>query len=546
MIKSIFSFATLAFVSFSSFGQSWTELHKTIASDRALGDEFGSAVSISGDYAVIGAPLEDEDQDGQNTLSKSGSVYVYKKSDLGTWDFHQKLVTVNRKSIQYFGNDLAIEDSVLVVGAYKDNYDELGENYKPEAGAVYIFKLSKNEEWSQTQKLVAFDREDGDEFGKSVDVSEGFIVVGCPESKTDELSKNTLSRAGAVYIYENRNGSEWKRFQKITADTRYYGDEFGTSVAISKRTLIVGAPNHAWDKIGGDEKIYAGAVYMFECFYLGIGDDELFFQTKKIVSTYRDSWDYFGRYIDIDGETAVVGVPENNLTDEGYVSGSGAVYVLNPSHTGWGINQVLIATDRVSDHGFGSDVALSGRQLVVGAVNDKHIGNTYSWELENAGAAYVFGKNSNGVWNEIQKIIVSDTDEDDALGTAVAIDKSTILLGAKLEDDDLIGSWMNSEDKAGSAYFIENPEILTRKILSNEFSSTVFPNPFNESFYLSLDKDFNYSEFAIKDIGGRTLKTGTLNNENQVQLTITGEAGVYFVHLKNNDGQVDVIRVIKQ
>jgi len=52
-------------------GVSFTEL-KILPSDGAEGDQFG-IVSISGDYAVVGAYLDDDNG------ADSGSAYIYKK-----------------------------------------------------------------------------------------------------------------------------------------------------------------------------------------------------------------------------------------------------------------------------------------------------------------------------------------------------------------------------------------------------------------------------------------------------------------------------------
>ena len=57
---------------FKRTGTSWAEEAKLLASDRATDDQFGVSVSISGDYAVVGAVFDDDNGDG------SGSAYVFK------------------------------------------------------------------------------------------------------------------------------------------------------------------------------------------------------------------------------------------------------------------------------------------------------------------------------------------------------------------------------------------------------------------------------------------------------------------------------------
>ena len=63
--------------------QNWDEVIKAVAADRAAADYFGSSVSISGDYAIVGAFIEDEDATGGNTMNDAGSVYLFEPSITG-------------------------------------------------------------------------------------------------------------------------------------------------------------------------------------------------------------------------------------------------------------------------------------------------------------------------------------------------------------------------------------------------------------------------------------------------------------------------------
>ncbi len=74
----------------------WSEQQKLTASDGAGRDNFGSSVSISGDTAVIGAYLDDDNG------SSSGSAYVYVRSN-GVWSEQQKLTASDGAEDDYFG-----------------------------------------------------------------------------------------------------------------------------------------------------------------------------------------------------------------------------------------------------------------------------------------------------------------------------------------------------------------------------------------------------------------------------------------------------------
>ena len=69
---------------FKSDGTSWSQQQKLLASDGAAGDYFGYSVSISGDYAIVGAYQDDDN--GQS----SGSAYIFKR-DGTSWSQQQKL-----------------------------------------------------------------------------------------------------------------------------------------------------------------------------------------------------------------------------------------------------------------------------------------------------------------------------------------------------------------------------------------------------------------------------------------------------------------------
>ena len=56
---------------FSESGNSWTQQAKLTPSDGKHADQFGQTVSISGNYAVIGAPLSD------SGAADAGAVYVF-------------------------------------------------------------------------------------------------------------------------------------------------------------------------------------------------------------------------------------------------------------------------------------------------------------------------------------------------------------------------------------------------------------------------------------------------------------------------------------
>jgi len=124
---------------------------KIVASDRAGGDWFGWSVSISGDYAMVGAPYEDHDVTGGNVLSNAGSAYIFKRSGI-TWTEETKLVASDRQQDDYFGVSVSISGDYAIVGAPYEDHDFSGANYMSAAGSAYIFRRSGTT-WTQTSKF---------------------------------------------------------------------------------------------------------------------------------------------------------------------------------------------------------------------------------------------------------------------------------------------------------------------------------------------------------------------------------------------------------
>jgi len=121
--------------------QDWNQIIKAVASDRAASDYFGYSVSISGDYAIVGAYYEDEDTSGANTLTNAGSAYIFMRSGT-SWSQQQKIVASDRAVGDYFGYSVSISGDYAVVGAYGEDEDTSGANTKSYAGSAYIFASS--------------------------------------------------------------------------------------------------------------------------------------------------------------------------------------------------------------------------------------------------------------------------------------------------------------------------------------------------------------------------------------------------------------------
>ena len=146
----------------------WGQAAKLAASDAAAGDRFGVSVAVDSDTAVVGAYLDD------HTYVNAGSAYVFTKDTLGGWGQAAKLIASDAAGGDWFGWSVAVDADAVVVGVHRDDDHGAG------SGSAYVF-LQPSTGWAdrnERAKLAASDARGGDNFGWSVAVDAGTVVVG--------------------------------------------------------------------------------------------------------------------------------------------------------------------------------------------------------------------------------------------------------------------------------------------------------------------------------------------------------------------------------
>ena len=313
-----------------------------------------------------------------------------------------------------------------------------------DSGARYPVEVDP---WIQQAELTAADGAAGDNFGWSVAVSGNTAVVGAPAYYAEP------ARQGAAYVFVEIDGA-WSQQAELTAPDGLWSNKFGSSVAISGSTVVVGAP---WDTVGSNYQ--QGAAYVF------VESGGVWSQQAELTASDGAAEHFFGTSVAVDGGTAVVGAPPNwsgGSTPPGaaYVfvqsgtmwgqqaeltgsdgdgrfgwsvgvdgstavvgdSSQEAVYVFAASGGTWSQQAKMSASDGVAGDNFGSSVAIGGTTAVVGAPWH-HVANSAS------GAAYVFVA-SGGTWSQQAEVSASDGVAGDEFGTSVAVDGDTIVVGA--------------------------------------------------------------------------------------------------------------------
>ena len=214
---------------FTRTGAAWTQAATLRGSDSNFSDWFGASVSISGNTVAVGAPIAE-------TPTK-GAAYVFTGAG-SAWTQQQKLPLPSDIGVANdFGASIAVSGDTVVVGARLNDHGP-GANDASNQGAAYVFHRSGGV-WTQQQKLTAADAGLGDEFGQSVALEGNVALVGA-RADSFGTSPNVALLQGSAYVF-TRSGAAWTQHSKLSAFDGAAHDQFGWAVALSGSTAVVGA-----------------------------------------------------------------------------------------------------------------------------------------------------------------------------------------------------------------------------------------------------------------------------------------------------------------
>ncbi len=436
-------------------------------SARVFNDQFGNAVSLSGNYAIIGARFSDYDSAGANLANNAGAAFIWERNtSTGVWEMKKRLTprgTNARAASNNFGTTVSISGDYCIVSSTGSNRDSSGGGSTlTNSGVAFIWERNSAGVWTQVKRLSAPDRALGDNFSSDVAISGTTAIVGAQTQDRDSANGNYKFEAGAAYIFERVNGT-WGFAKKLsppnTDSARVANDQFGSRVAISGDYAVVNAGGQDWDSAGGNYKASTGAVYIFE------RRNGVWGYAKKLTPPNTDSarvaGDAFGSSLSISGTTLVVGAPGQYWDSAGAnsLNFAGAAYIFERNNGVWGYVKKITPPATNNDRGFndqfGNSVAISGNYIIVGAYqqNWDSAGGNYK---STAGAAYVWEKR-NGTWGYAKKLTPPNVDSArvgaDFFGTVTAISENYSVIGARVQDWDSAGG--NYKSNAGAAYFFE-------------------------------------------------------------------------------------------
>lgn len=339
----------------------WGKQRKLLAPDGAADDHFGGAVAISGDYAIVGAAVNDDKGD------RSGSAYIFHRNRGGSnkWGKLRKLLAPDGAAEDLFGTSVFIFGDHAIVGA--SGNDDKGSR----SGSAYIYYRNKGgaNKWGLQRKLLAPDGAEDDFFGQAVFISNNFAIVGA--SGDDHKGSNS----GSAYVFHrNRGGPDnWGKRKKLLAPDGAADDHFGQSVFISGSYAIVGARGND-DKGSG-----SGSAYIF---FRNEGGTNNWGKQKKLLAPDGAEGDSLGERVGIYGDYAIAGAYANE--DQGDYTGSAYIFYRNKGGANnWGKIRKLLAPDAAMGDEFGTSVGIWRAHAIVGAWGDDDKG-------AESGSAYVF------------------------------------------------------------------------------------------------------------------------------------------------------------
>lgn len=214
-------------------GSSWVFKQKIIDATSVAGDQFGSGVSISGNYIIIGA---EKDDIGTNTDQGSACIFQYNGTN---WVLMQKITDATGSATAEFGASVSIDGIYAIVGA---RWENVGSNN--DQGTASIFRYNGTN-WVLMTKVTDAT---ANQFGISVSVSGNYVVVGASAAGIDGEA--------SVYFY---NGSNWVLMQKLVGASVTGNAAFGVSVSISGNYIIVGSALH---DVGTNQDQGSSSIYI--------------------------------------------------------------------------------------------------------------------------------------------------------------------------------------------------------------------------------------------------------------------------------------------
>ncbi|MEF8775167.1 MAG: hypothetical protein V5A43_01530 [Haloarculaceae archaeon] len=371
--------------------------------DGEAGANFGAAVALEGDRALVGAPRDRVA--GQVT----GAAYVFRRVGT-TWRYATTLRADSPAAWEAVGRTVALDDRWSLVGAPGETHAQ-GER----AGAVHVYRHTESG-WRRAAKLYPEDGQ-GERFGTALAIDDGVAIVG-----SSPLHRIDAPLSGSAYVFE-WTGEAWDQTATLTPTGGDARDVFGDAVSLRGGRAVVSAPRSRRERDGARP----GVVYVYDRGPAGWS------QTSVLAIPGGSDGDAFGESVALAPDLAVVGAGNYRHQDG---KRDGAVAVFDRTGTDWSLGALLRSPDGEATDRFAHAVAVDDGRVVGGAPGDSNPNG------EAAGAAYVFVRDGFD-WTVRGKVRLNRGEADDRFGRTVALEGRTGLIGA-VGDADVDGTRVGS------------------------------------------------------------------------------------------------------
>ena len=310
-----------------------------LAPANTTGVSFGSAVAVDGDRAVVGDP------------TSQGSAYVFVRG-AGGWVSEARLLSSSPSLSGRFGLSVAISDDRALVGTQGED-------------RVYAFVRSGST-WS-VEDVLTVASPSSTQFGWSVSLAGDRALIG--ERVADDVGFSS----GAAHTFL-RVGSDWVYEAQLSPTTTAY-QLLGTSVSLAGDVAVVGAVS-AGQTGSPPEKAFV---------FARVGG--AWVQEAELFSDDPNAEDLFGLSVSVSGDRVAVGASRDN--DGG--ANAGAVYVYARAGGAWDLEEKLapeVDPDFEGGARAGSAVALSGDRLVLGARGEFQVADGAAFAYDRVGAVW--------------------------------------------------------------------------------------------------------------------------------------------------------------
>ena len=371
------------------------QIAKLLPSEAVPEDEFARSLDLDGDIAVVGAPFDDE------LAADAGAVYVYRKTE-GEWALDTKLFASDGVEGDEFGTAVTISGNRIVVTAiqafrldvgvgmvYTFEFDgadwietnrfnpslptgqrRLGTSLSLDGDVLAVSIFLDLDPLTPTTSAAILYHWNGSSWspehiinqsaflsnkftsGPAIDVDGQVAVIG------DYRNSDLGALSGAVSVLRRNNGV-WSEEATLHGSTTLPQEQFGWSVDIDGDTIVVGTEE--------SNQFYHRVVYVFRIDGDGWAKEAELMAGAEAFEEPFPLDDAFGYEVAISGDTIISCDRHNFVDDSQHLTVfKGATYIYQRTGTAWAIDQRFLIEEGGVFERFGTKIVIEGATALFG------------------------------------------------------------------------------------------------------------------------------------------------------------------------------------